>query len=202
MKYNVGVAILGVAAILLTSCGDAPQKEIDAANAAIDSAKVAGAEVYASESFVALQDSMQAIVEAIEAEKSNFFANYSASKEQLAYISQQAAVVVKEADAKKLEIKSQIQSTITEVKELINTNKQLILEAPKGKEGTSALVAIQGELSAIEMAVSETDSLMSAGQLIPGLDKASLAKQKASSINTELQTVIDKYKANVKARRG
>ena len=196
IKYVIGLAVPGIAAILLSSCGSVPQKEIDAAQAALDSAKTIGAEIYASEDFVELQDSLTAILAQIQEEKSDFFANYDSITLQLGYISAQAGEVANQTEVKKVELTSQIQSTIAEVKTLINTNKQIILEAPK--VNGSDLQSIQQELSSIESAVAETDSLLTSGQLIPGLDKAIIAKQKATSINAELQTVVDKSKTKTR----
>lgn len=196
IKYVIGLAVPGIAAILLSSCGSVPQKEIDAAQAALDSAKTIGAEIYASEDFVELQDSLTAILAQIQEEKSGLFANYDSITLQLGYISAQAGEVANQTEAKKVELTSQIQSTIAEVKTLINTNKQIILEAPK--VNGSDLQSIQQELSSIESAVAETDSLLTSGQLIPGLDKAIIAKQKATSINAELQTVVDKSKTKTR----
>lgn len=198
IKYHLGLAIPGIVAILLSSCGPVPQKEIDAAQAAIDSAKTTGADIYASDSFVALQDSLEVILEQIQEEKSDFFANYDSLKSQLNYINQQAAEVANQAEAKKLEISNQIQSTIAEVKTLINTNRQIILEVPKGKEAADILLTIQQELNTVENAVAETDSLVISGQLIPGLDKAMIAKEKVTKINIELQSVTDKSKTKTR----
>lgn len=196
IKYVIGLAVPGIAAILLSSCGSVPQKEIDAAQAALDSAKTIGAEIYASEDFVELQDSLTAILAQIQEEKSDLFANYDSITLQLGYISAQAGEVANQTEVKKVELTSQIQSTIAEVKTLINTNKQIILEAPK--VNGSDLQSIQQELSSIESTVAETDSLLTSGQLIPGLDKAIIAKQKATSINAELQTVVDKSKTKTR----
>tara|TARA_Y100001972_G_scaffold127417_2_gene184154 strand:- start:8096 stop:8704 length:609 start_codon:yes stop_codon:yes gene_type:complete len=198
IKYVVGLAVPGIAAILLSSCGSVPQKEIDAAQAALDSAKMIGAEIYASENFIALQDSLESVLAEIQDEKADFFANYDSVKAQLSYISQQADEVANQTEAKKLELTNQIQTTIAEVKTLINTNRQIILEVPKGKEAADILLTIQQELKTVENAVAETDSLVISGQLIPGLDKATLAKQKATSINSELQSVIDKTKTKTR----
>ncbi|MEQ8336858.1 MAG: hypothetical protein RIA62_05915 [Cyclobacteriaceae bacterium] len=199
IKYHLGLAIPGIVAILLSSCGPVPQKEIDAAQAAIDSAKTTGADIYASDSFVALQDSLEVILEQIQEEKSDFFANYDSLTIQLNYISQQADELSSQTATKKLEIGNQIQSTMAEVRNLISANKQIMLEVPQGKEATETLQNIQQALNSVESAVAETDSLVSTGQLIPGLDKAMIAKEKVTTINSELQTMVDKTK--IKTRR-
>ncbi len=111
-------------------------------------------------------------------------------------------MVKQETETTKEELKNQIQAEIAEVKSLIEANKQLITEAPKVKKSTTALLAIQGELSTIEGTVSESGSLFEKGEYLASLDLTKAAKEKAAAINTELQDVIAKYKANTKAKRG
>jgi hypothetical protein len=200
MKNSIflGITILGLSTLLFTSCSEVPQAEIDAANAAVELAKIAGADLYAHDSFVALQDSLNVVMVNIETVKSKFIKNYSTSKEELAGVTQFAGEVKQQAEARIEELKVEIQSTITEVTALIEANRQLILEAPKGKEGTSALVAIKGEIDAIEASIGETGAMIENGEYLPTLDKVNAAKEKATAINTELTDVIAKYKGNVR----
>jgi hypothetical protein len=197
-KFFAGITILGLVTLMLTSCSPLPQAEVDAANAAIEQAKAAEAELYVNENYVALQDSMNSVMVNIETQKSKFIKNYSTVKEQLTGVTQLAGEVQQKAEARKEEIKVEVGNTIAEVKTLIETNRQLVLEAPKGKEGASALEAIKGELDAIETAIIETTTMFENGEYLASLDKAMAAKEQAVAINTELTEVIAKYKGNVK----
>ena len=203
MKNRIvaSIAFFGMTALILSSCSKVPQAEIDAANAAIEQAKLAGAEVYVSEEFVALQDSMNSVLVSIESEGSKFIKTYASAKENLAGVTQFAGEVQQQAENRKEELKMEIQNMIAEVKTLIESNRQLILEAPRGKEGTSALIAIKGEVDAVETSINETSTLFEAGDYMICLDKAKAAKEKATAINSELSEVIAKYKANVQSRR-
>lgn len=203
MKNRIITAILslGLTLLLLTGCSKMPQAEIDAANNAIEQAKSAGADVYTPESYIALQDSMKGVMAGIESQKSGLFRKNSKAKEQLAGVTQLAEEVKQEAEARKEQIKVEIQNTIAETKNLIQSNRQLILEAPKGKEGTSALVAIKGEIDAVESSINDTTAFSGSENYVVALDKAKAAKEKAVSINSELSNVIAKYKANVKKRK-
>ena len=200
-NYFACIAFWGLTALLTASCSKIPQAEIDAANASVEQAKIAGADIYAHESYVALQDSLKETMAAIESQKSKMFKNYSTVKEQLARVTQLAGESGQQAEIRKEELKEEIQNTIAEVKSLIESDRQLILEAPKGKEGTSALVAIKGELNAIEASMNETNTLFEAGDYLATIDKARVAKEKATSIKTELSEVIAKYKTNVRNRK-
>jgi len=171
-KVLASIVIFGMAVMVLSSCSKLPQAEIDAANAAIENARNAGADVYVPENFIALQDSLKSVMVNIEAQSSKFIKNYSAAQEGLTGVSQFAAEVQLQSETRKEELKIEIKNTIAEVKSLIESIRQLILEAPGGKEGTSALMAIKGEIDAVEI-----------------------------SINEELTGVIVKYKSSVQSRR-
>jgi len=200
-KFLVGISALGLTALLFTSCSKVPQVEIDAANVAIETAKTAQADIYVPEAFVALQDSMKAVMTEVEVQSSKFFKNYKVAKANAISVARLAGEVKVASETRIAELKVEIQTVITETKSILEANKQLILQAPRGKEGTPALVAIKDELTTIDTALVEANSLLEAGQLFPSLDKAKAAKEKATAINTELTTVIEKYKANVKGRK-
>ncbi|WP_291856025.1 hypothetical protein [Marinilabilia sp.] len=200
-RLFASIAYLGLTVLVFTSCSKVPQDEIDAANAAIEEAMSAGADVYVHDNFVVLQDSLNSVLVNIESQKSKFIKNYSTAKEQLAGVTQFAGEVKQQAETQKEELKIEIQNTIAEVKTLIESNRQLIIEAPQGKEGASAVEAIKGEIDALETTVIETSTMFESGDYLSSLDKVKAAKEKASAINTELTNVIAKYKTNVKGKR-
>jgi hypothetical protein len=194
-----GFASLVVAVFVLTSCAELPQAEIDTAKAAVDQAQAAGADIYVADSYVMLQDSLKGAMVLIEEQNTKFFKDYSSAIASLNGAATFAAEVKVQAETRKEEIKTEIQDMIVEVQSLIDTNKQLVLNAPKGKEGASALQAINAEIIAIELSVSEATTAFEGGELITTFDKVKAAKEKATSINTELNEVIAKYKGKRRA---
>lgn len=181
--------------LIITSCSKVPQAEIDVAKAAIEEAKLMQADLYIPDVFMALEDSMKAVMEDVESQKSKLFKNYSTIKEDLVKISQLASDVKQQAETRKNEVKLEIENLLKEVQTIVNENKQLVQKAPKGKEGASALVAIKSEISIIEASIIECNSLYEKAEYLPALDKISASKEKAVSINEELNTVIVKYKS-------
>ncbi len=194
-KLMFFVTALSVA-VLFSSCGKAPQAEIDAASAAIEAAKAAGADVYVAEDFAALQDSMMAVNENVEAQNAKLFKNFSKVKEQLVVVNQMAVETKAKAETRKAEVKQEIETLQAEVSSLLLQNNELVAQAPKGKEGAAALEAIKSDLSLIETSLGEVATLATADNLIPALDKVKAAKEKAVAINTELSEVIAKYAKN------
>jgi hypothetical protein len=170
-------------------------------NVAIEAAKTAQADVYVPEAFVALQDSMKAVMTEVEVQGSKFFKNYKVAKANAISVTSLAGEVKLQSENRIAELKVEIQTAITEVKTLLDANKALVLEAPKGKEGASALAAIKEELTTLDTAIVEANTLLETGELFASLDKAKAAKEKATAINVELTTVIEKYKANTKGRK-
>ncbi|MBN2350285.1 MAG: hypothetical protein JXJ22_15715 [Bacteroidales bacterium] len=200
-KLFFGLSTLGVILMLSTSCSKVPQAEIDSANLAIQEAQAAGADQYVPEAYTSLVDSMNSVMEGIEAQKSKLIKKYGASKEYLANVGMYANEVKQQAETKKEELKIEIQNILTQVKTLLDENKVLVTEAPKGKEGTSALVAIKNEITAIETSVNEANTMFTNGEYLSTLDKVKAAQTKAASINAELKEVIAKYKMNTKGKK-
>jgi len=185
-------------AVLFSSCGKVPQAEIDAANAAIEAAKTAGADVYVAEDFAALQDSMRAVNENVEAQNGKLFKNFDKVKEQLTVVAQLAADTKTKTEVRKEEVKQEVATLQTEVADLVAQNNELVAQAPKGKEGAAALEAIKGDIALIEGSQTEVSDLVAADNLMGALEKAKASKEKAVAINTELSEVIAKYAKNKK----
>ena len=199
MKIKTSIAsALFIGMIGITSCASVPQEEVDAANAAIENAKTAGAEEYVQDQFMALTDSMAVALASLEEQKSKFFKSYGETIEKLNAVTAQAAVVAANTNEAIETLKAEITSAITEVTEMVAEGRDLIGQAPRGKEGTTALVAIKAELDAIDNAVAESNAMFQAGQLKPSMEKLYVAKEKVGSINTELTDVISKYKTAAK----
>lgn len=197
MKNRIFTLLTAIAlsSLVLTSCSKAPQAEIDAATAAIEEARTAGAEVYLHDNFVALQDSLNSVIAGIEATNSKMFKNFNDAKAGLANITTMATDLVQQTATRKEEVKVEIQTTIAELKTLVEEDMQLIAKAPRGKEGATAVNAIKEELAAVETAIAEAEA---AGQTddMAVLDKVKAAKEKATAIKTELEGVIEKYNAS------
>ncbi|WP_120272762.1 hypothetical protein [Mangrovibacterium diazotrophicum] len=199
MKKKLMIALTAVSiAVLFSSCGKIPQAEIDAANVAIEAAKTAGADVYVAEDFAALQDSMRAVNENVEAQNGKLFKNFDKVKEQLVVVTQLAADTKTKTEVRKEEVKQEVAALQTEIADLVAQNNELVAQAPKGKEGAAALEAIKGDIALIEASQTEVTDLVAADNLMGALEKSKASKEKAVAINTELSEVIAKYAKNKK----
>jgi len=202
MKNKVlkGIGILMLTSVIITGCSKLPQAEIDAANASIAEAVTEGADTYLKDDYLALKDSMRVIMEDIEGKKSKLFKNYGENVDRLVQLNTMAQEVKQKNVTRKEELKNEITGLISQTEQLLSVNHSLLLNAPKGKEGTSALLAIKGELEAIDTTILDTKALVDQGDYLNAIDKIKAGLDKAQMINTELTDVINKYQSNVRNR--
>lgn len=192
-KFALAFVMFSVV-VLLSSCSKVPQVELDAAKAAIEETRALGADLYVPAEFNALQDSLKAINELIEARKGKLFASFSEVKTKLAQITEQSVAVKASAETRKAEVQAEVDAMMTEVNTLVTEAKTLVASAPKGKEGAAAVEAISAEIAAVEASVTEATSLVEQGKWIEALDKLKASKEKVGAVKTELETVIAKFK--------
>ncbi|MBE0673275.1 MAG: hypothetical protein IH591_01310 [Bacteroidales bacterium] len=193
MKRIVFSGIVTVAlALLMSGCGKLPQAEMDAAKAAVEAAKEAQADVYIPVEFAGIQDSLNAYVAAVEAQKSKFFKSYGDVKVKLDSLVSQAAVVKENAAVKKEEVRVQTETLMAQLTAMVAENNGLIVKAPKGKEGAAALEEIRNEMTVIEAAAAEAATIFANGDYMAAHDKVKAALENATSINTELKEAIAK----------
>lgn len=192
-KYFVFLSAV-IIAVIFSSCAKVPQVELDAAKASLDQAKVAQADVYVEAEYLAIMDSMNVINTEIETQKSKMFGSYGKVKEKLTVLTTQANELVGKTEIRKEEIKSEVAQAQAEIANLMAESNSMVEMAPKGKEGKAAVEAIKVDLATINATVLEVPSMVESGNLLGAQTKVNAAKQKATEINNELKTVLEKYK--------
>ncbi len=196
-KVLMGLAAIAMVAIL-SSCGKVPQAQIDATNAAIETAKTAEAPVYVPAAFAAVQDSMKAIMADVEVQKSKLFKKFGPIKIKLDATLALANKVAEDAKVKKEEVKKEAETTLAAIKGVIEENGKLMKKAPRGKEGAAVLEQMKTDMAAIEASVADAQAAYDKGTFMDALNKVKAAKDKADGINTELKDAIDKVKGKKK----
>lgn len=190
-KVLMGLATLMMVAFL-SSCGKAPQAEIDAVNAAIEAAKTAEAAVYVPAEFAAVQDSMNAIMAEVEAQNGKLLKKFGPVEMKLESALAQAGQVAANAGVKKEEVKNEVGTLMTAIATVVEENKTLITKAPRGKEGAAVLEQIKTEMATIEASIAEAQGMFDNGAFMDALNKVKAAKESADGINTELKDAIAK----------
>jgi hypothetical protein len=192
-KTFLSLSVLAFAVVLLSACAKVPQVEIDNANLAVQETQAAGADVYVSELYATLQDSLSAATESIEAKNSKMFKNFKTETAQLLAVVEQAAVVKAASEAKIEALKVEIQSVLVQVATTIEDAKALVAQAPRGKEGNTALLAIKADIATVEASLESVKALVGTENYNQTLDKAKAVNNQIANIKTELETVIEKF---------
>jgi len=188
------ISVVLLMAVLVVGCAKAPKVELAAANAAIDSAKIVEADRYVAAEFNALQDSLNVINVMIETQnsKSFFSRSYKGLDQKLAAITADVTALKPKAEQRKAEVRTEVQDTLTLLVTLIQEDKDLLVKAPKGKEGKAALEAIQNDITVLDATVAEINTLITNGDYLTAQDKTTAAQLKAIAIKEELSAAIAK----------
>jgi hypothetical protein len=189
-KILVGLSAIMIATMFM-GCAKVPQTEIDAANAAIEAAVTAGADKYLPNDFAAVKDSMNAIMEGIELQKSKTFAKYGDAKLKLTSVATMATELIPKTEARIAELKAEVPKKLEEVKALVQETKKLLLKAPRGKEGLAALNAIKGEIATVESSMGDVTSILEK-DVLGASSKVNGLLEKLNQIKKELQDAIAK----------
>jgi hypothetical protein len=194
MKNRFFLVIATVAAVaLITSCAKVPQEALDAAKAAIETAKTAQADVYFPTEFAALNDQLTVINQDIETQKSKTAKDFKVVKTNAEAIALQAGELGGKVEAKKAEVKAEAEGMMTGVKTLLDEAKALLLKAPKGKEGKAVLDEMKNEIGVVETSLTDTQALFDGGtNYMQVVDKIKAATQTLNGIIAELKAAIVK----------
>lgn len=182
-------------AILASGCGKMPQESIRAAKSAVDAAKNAQADIYMASEYKALEDSLNVMMQKIEAENSKFMKDFGEVKTQLEALTVQAEKVTAAVPAKKEAVKTEAETMVTTIKDNLAATRTLLAKAPLGKEGRAAITQITGELNVIETRVKEVEAALREDiNYAEALDRLNAAQKSVTDINTELTEAIAKKK--------
>ena len=194
MKNRFFLVVATVAAVaLMTSCAKVPQEALDAASAALESAKTVQTDVYFPAEFAALNDSLTVMLQNIETQKSKSAKDFKAIKLNAEAITLKAGELAGQVEAKKAEVKAEAETMMAGAKTLLDEANALILKAPKGKEGKAVVEEIKNELTVIETSLTDTQALFDGGtNYVQVVDKVKAATEGLNGIIAELKEAMAK----------
>lgn len=192
------VSVMAFALLIFSGCAKVPQMEIDNAKAAIEAVRASGVEVYVADAYGALNDSMNVALESITAKNSKMFKNFKNETAQLVAVVSQAAAVQAAGDEKISQLKAEIEKVVGAITTKIEESKNLVSQAPKGKEGNTALMAIKADIASVETSLNELKAVVGTENYMQSLNKIKAVDTQISNIKSELETVIEKFKSKSK----
>ncbi|MCK4558863.1 MAG: hypothetical protein KAV45_03695 [Calditrichia bacterium] len=170
-----------------TGCDDVPQQEIDDANAALDAAKKAEADMYVPDKYNAAKQALDRAMAVVKEEESAMFSNFDEAKNLLATAKTAADEAAAAAPAKKEEVKQAAESALAGIQAEVATTQKMWRSAPRGKGTREALQLIKEEIARTEAMQSEVQAALDGGDYLAAQQKAQEIISKLKSLQGELQ---------------
>lgn len=186
MKFRVAFLSLTVAALLI-GCAQAPQVELDAAKAAVDTAKAAQAEMYAPEALAEVQQAMTAAEAEIaaQAEKLAFLRKYDTAKQLIADATTKAEAARQAAIDGKAAAKAAAEEAVTAANTALTMAQDTLASLgdckKKPKDFASQVELMNGTLSGLAARIGELSGMV-ANEDFSG------ATQAAGALSAEIGT--------------
>jgi hypothetical protein len=182
VKYVFTFVLTLAIALMLVSCGEVPQTEIDDAKAALDAAKNAEADKYVPELYNAAKRTLDNAMAMVETEKDAMFSNYDEATAELQKAKEAANQAAEAVPAKKEEVKAEVENLLAQIPELVNETKMKWKKAPRGKGTHEPLQLIKKDIENTEASVADVNTTLEQGDLL-------LARQKAQDIINKLRSI-------------
>jgi len=196
MRKMMAVLPLVFVLLLVAGCAKPPQDAINAATAAIDAAKQAGAADYAADSLRAVEDAKAALDAELKAQEDKFslFRSYKKADELVSDMKAKADKASADAKAGKEQAKNDATAAIGAATTGLTDAKAALDKAPKGKGTAADLEMMKSDLTAAESSIGEANAAM-------GREDFKGAKAKADAAATSIQNVSSQIQAAIEAKK-
>ena len=195
-RILVGMLLLGLV-LGAAGCSKVPQEAVPSLEAALDSAKTAGAETYAPEALNRAQETYTQAKAEIEAQNGKFSLTrkYGKATELLAEANRQAEQANEAAVAGKEQAKVEATAAVADARTALGSATTLLAQAPRGKNTKAELDAMQQELTSLQSALDQADTAVTDGNYLDAKVKAEVVSRQAGEIQADINNAIAKVNA-------
>ena len=199
-RVSVCISVVAVCfSLMMIGCAKEPKQEFAAAKSAVDAAKAAEADKYASQEFAAVQDSLSAAVAEIAKQKTGAH-NFTKAKATLVFVTSTAAGLKAKAAEQKAIAETDADNAIAKLSSSIADGKALLAKQPKNKKTKVKIEEKQKQIAAVESTVAEIQKLKGNGDFIAARDKANAGVAKIESLKVALAAAPVEKPSKVKAK--
>jgi len=191
MKSTVAMALVALA--LLAGCAKAPTEKVNAAEAAVNDAKAAGAPTYLAEDYAKVEGMLVSAKQEISEQdaKMAFLRDYGKAEQLLASTQTEAARVTAESAKKKEEAKQVALQAQAAAAESVKKAQDLVAKAPVGKD-RAAVQAIKADAQGLEMSLHEVKAAIDGGDYQGAQAKAKAIQEKSDLLVYEVEAALAK----------
>jgi hypothetical protein len=193
-RQSVVRGLVLLAALSLAACGGPPQKEIDAAKAALSEAEAAGADSYAPEAYDKAEATLAQANAEVEAQKGKFvlMRSYGRSKQLLRQVAADAGTAKTEAAAGRIQARSDAEAAIASARTALDAAITAVASAPAGKDSRGDLQILKGDLEALKGTLSEAEAAQGSDDHAAALERAGKVRQEAEAIAADVANAVRK----------
>jgi len=195
-RFILVLAALTLLALMI-GCSKAPEAEMQSAEAALEAAGVAEAEVYVPDSYRAAMDTLNAARAGKQEQDSKFalFRSYGKSKEMFVRAEEMFTNAATEAAAEKERVRLEVTQMLDVAKAVVDSAATALKKAPKGKGSKADIELITNDLTAVQSALADAETDIGSGKFMVAKSKLENVVQKAHSIMEEIAAAIARKKA-------
>ncbi len=188
---KVLVIVAALSLILLAACASVPQEQINAAKAAMDKAKAAGAEMYAPESLKAVTDKEAALNAELANQEGSLFKSYDLTAKLAQEMLDLATKAESDAVAGKEKAMTEANDAVIAAEAAVTAAREALTKAPKGKGSAADLAAMTGDVDAAAKTIEDAKADVTAEKYLDAKTKAEAAKAQAEKVTADVQAAID-----------
>ena len=192
LKKNVIGGLVLLMALGLAACAKVPQEQVNASQTAMDSAKQAEAETYATDAYNKAQDTMKQAQAEIAAQESKFFKSYKKASELLTQAKTEADQAATEAAAGKEKAKQDADATISAAQSALDAAEAAVAGAPKSKDRKADVEAMQSDIETLKGVLAEAHTAFDGGDYKGAKAKAEQVSNEAASIQGDVAKAMEK----------
>jgi len=181
--------------IFLTACSEPPQKEIDRAQGAIDAARAAGADQYATEPFTAATTAMQQTHEAVTQR------DYRLALSRAVDANERALEAARQAADGKAQAQASAQAAIARTMAIARQLSEQLKAAETARVPARDLEAARRVHADAQRALQEARTAMAAGSYLVVISQLQELPAKIAAQTAELTQAIDARSARAPRRR-
>jgi Domain of unknown function (DUF4398) len=186
MRARVRIAI--VATVLLSACGDPPNREMDQAQGAIDAARAAGAEQYAAQELAA------AVTALAQARETVAQGDYRSALTYALDSRERAQNAAKQASDERASIGSQTERALTETGALLNRGNQRLAVAEAQKVPRRTITKVRSALTNGRKTLQEASAAAERGDY-------QAAQRELNGVSQRTRAAIDEIDKAIAARQ-
>ena len=188
------LVLFTMVSLVFSGCSKKPVQEMNDAEAAISAIVKAGAEIYAQEELIKLNNDLAAAKNQLDIQDKKLIKKYGATREMLAKIAADASALKLTVVTRKEEAKNNALSAQIEAKAALDEAKALLERAPIGKGARADLEAFKADLKALESSLAEVQQSIDSEDYLGAQDRARTIQEKASGISSQIQQAMQKVK--------